>query len=185
MSQRTLSIALIVSLVVNVFVIGAIVGAFGMRMRVEEQRRQPPRAAIMRMSEQLPEDVRNRYMAAMRAQGQANRPKMELVRQARADAMRAFAAEPFDAKAASDALARARTAETETRAALETTIVEFAKGLAPEERRIIGQSLRGGPRGMGGGRRGPGPGGRDGRPPFEGPGAGFGPPPEGLPPAEK
>ena len=176
MSQRTLSIALIVSLVVNVFVIGAVIGAFGMRMRYEEQRREPPRAPLMRMSEQLPEDVRNRYMAVMRAQGQANRPKMEQVRQARADAMKAFAAEPYDPKAAADALARARALEMETRAAVETTVVEFAKELKPEERKIIGQSLRGGPRGMGGGRRdGPGRDGRrDGRPLDDR--AGFGPP---------
>ncbi len=176
MNSRALAIALGVSLVVNVFVVGAIVGAIGMNHRITEKRAQPRQFAgnpILRVSERLPKDVGERYLAAMRAQGEGSRAKMAEMRQARGDAMRALSAPDYDAKAAADALARARTAEGEMRAALETTVVEFAKDLPQDQRAVIAQSLRGGPPG---GRRGRGgPGGREGR--------GFGPP-GGGPPGE-
>src|SRR5690349_10494279 len=110
MSQRTLTIALVVSLVVNVFVIGAIAGAFGMRHRMEEERRSPPSRGnpIMRVSERLPEDLRARYIARMRAEGQNARPKMEEARQARGEAIKALSAKDYDPAAAAAALARAR-----------------------------------------------------------------------------
>ena len=191
MNSRGLTIALVVSLVVNVFVIGAVGGAIGMRQRVVEQRGRPAGGnPLMRVAERLPEDVRGRYVAAMRGQAQANRHKMIQAREARAEAMRAFADEPYDAAAAAAALARARVAEDAMRATLETTVVEFAKDLGPAERKVIAQGLRGGPnggrRGRGGpGREGMGPNGmgREGRGGFEGGGGpeAFGPPTEPAP----
>src|SRR5687768_7489318 len=126
MNQRNLTIALIASLVLNVFVIGAIVGAFGMRHRMDEARDHPPSRGnpIMRVSEQLPEDLRARYVARMRAEGQNNRAKMEEARSARREAMRALSAETYDPVAAAAALTRAREAEMATRAALETAVLD-------------------------------------------------------------
>jgi uncharacterized membrane protein len=181
MSQRSLTIALIVSLVVNVFVIGAVVGAFGMRHKVETESMRPPRSGnpIMRVTEQLPEDLRARYMARMRAEGQNNRAKMAEARAARGEAMQAMSAETYDPAAAAAALARAREAEMVTRTSIEGAIVDFSRNLTQEQRRLIAQSLRGGPGGRGprDGRRGDGPRGergggpeRDGGgPPFDRP----------------
>ena len=172
MSQRGLTVALIISLVVNVFVIGAVVGAFGMRARMIEQRQRPPMGnSLMRVSEAMPEELRARYIARMRAEGQNNRAKMQEAREARAEAARALSAPQYDPKAAADALARAREAEMATRASLENAVVDFSRNLDQEQRRLIAKTLRGGPsrgRGPRDGRRD----GRDGR--FDGPGA---PPP--------
>jgi uncharacterized membrane protein len=165
MNQRALTIALVVSLVVNVFVIGAIVGAFGMRHRMEEQRMRPPSGnPIMRVTERLPEDLRARYVARMRAEGQNNRAKMQEARTARKEAFEALTAEPYDPAAAAEALARAREAELATRASLEGAVVDFSRNLDQEQRRLIAEALRGpdrrGPRD---GRRGDRDGGFDGR----------------------
>lgn len=176
MSQRTLTIALVVSLVVNVFVIGAVVGAFGMRHRMEEQRMRPPRGnPIMRVTERMPEDLRARYVARMRAEGQNNRAKMQEARDARREAIAAMTAEPYDAAAASAALARARESETAMRASLENAVVDFSRNLDQEQRRVIAESLRGGPPGG----RDRGRGDRDGE--RRGPPEGYGPPKEPKP----
>ena len=145
MTSRALKIALVVSLTANVFIVGAVGGAIAMRHRMIEQRARPPMGnPLMRIAEQLPKDVGARYIARVREQSQASRPQMMEARAARTEAAKALTAAQYDPAAVSAALARARAADDATRAALENAVVEFARTLKPEERRVIAQSLRGG-----------------------------------------
>jgi len=175
--NRTLTIALAVSLTLNVFIVGAVVGAYGQRARFDGHG-PPPRGAgggnpIMRAAERLPPDVAAAYRTRMRAEGTAAQPLLQEARQARRDASEAFAQPTFDKAAALAALAKARTAETTAREKLETAVVDFAAALPVDQRREIGMGIRQPPRGPGG----PGGGRRGGR------GPGMGPPPfEGGPP---
>ena len=144
MTPRTLAAALVVSLTLNVFVVAAVGGAVVMRHhRMAEERARSPKMGnpIMRIAERLPEDVRARYMARLRQDGAAVRPRMKAARAARAEAAKALAADPYDPSAVTAALDRARSEEAATRATLENTVVDFARDLKPEERALIAQAL--------------------------------------------
>lgn len=150
MSSRGLKIALAVSLVLNVFVVGAVAGAIGMRARLDPRR--PPPAAmagnpLMRGAEALPEDKRDAFRARLRAEGSASRPMLIESRRARAEAARLFAEPQFDAAAATAALAKARTSELAARERMDAVVVDFAKTLSVEERRELAKGLRGPGRG--------------------------------------
>jgi uncharacterized membrane protein len=186
MNGKILPIALAVSLTVNVFVIGAAVGALGARARFMPHR-PPPGAAmggggggpIMRAADELPADVATAYRQRMRTEAEASRPMLQEARAARQAAAEAFAQPTFDKQAALTALAKSRAGETGARERLETAVVEFAADLPQDQRRVLSRALRQPGRG--------GPGGRRGGPGMGGPGRGGpgGPfpdsPPEGEP----
>ena len=170
--NRALIIALAISLTLNVFIVGAVAGAYGARARFSPARPPAPNGnPLMRAAERLPPEVSAAYRTRMRAESVAARPLVEESREARRAAAEEFGKPSFDKAAAMAALAKARTAETAAREKLETAIVDFAGGLPVEQRRAIGAGIRqpprpgpGGPGGPGGGRRRGGP---DGPPPFE------------------
>lgn len=198
MSGSTLKVALAASLALNIFVLGAVAGAYGTRMRAEQQRVAPGGNPLMRAGDQLPEGQREAFRQRLRQQGQLTQPLSREAREARLEAARALGASDFDAAAVSAAFVRARVADIQAREKLETAVVEFAAGLAPAERRRLAEGLRQPPRagrggpggrggvgGPGGGRRGPAgmgpgfgpPGGFEDGPRPDGPGP-QGPPPE-------
>jgi uncharacterized membrane protein len=179
MNNKGLTIALAVSLTLNVFVLGAMAGALGTRARMEPRRPPPAGAPLMRVGEQLPPDVRQAFRERLRAEGQAAQPLLQQSRAARMEAARAFNEPTFDRAAAIAALARSREAETAAREKLDTAIVDFAAGLPVDQRSQLGQALRQPPRGGPGGR-----GGRVGRggPGMGGPGMDRGRPFDGGPP---
>lgn len=190
MNGNAVKIGLAVSLGVNLLVIGVVLGAVGQRHRMGEMRRGPgPGNPMMRLGEQLPPDKQEAFRLAMRKSMEANRANAEASRTARDKLIEVFSAETFDAAAATQALAAVRDAETAGRTSMESTMVEFAKGLNPQERKALAQNLgrpfggpggRGGRRGMRGG-MGPGPGGMHDRGP-DGPLGPEGPPPGEGPP---
>lgn len=186
MNGNWVKIALAVSVAVNLFIAGIAIGAMGQHHRKGAERRQGPGPGnpMMRLTDRLPPDKQEAFRQVMRQSMEANRANAETSRAAREQLISVFSAEIFDAAAASQALAAVRNAETAGRTSMEATMVEFAKGLNPEERKALAQNLGrpfGGRGGRGGGRRGPGMGGPDGPPGF-GRGEGGPPPGEGPPP---
>jgi uncharacterized membrane protein len=183
MNSMWVKIALAVSLALNLFVIGAGVGAEFQRHRMVQMRVAPvPGNPMMRAGDGLPPDQREAYRMRMRQAGLANQPLLAANRAARDKVADAFSAPTFDADAATRALAASRDAENTARAQLENAVVEFAKGLTLDQRKVLAEGLRQPPqggRGGRGGRRGGGMGGF-GRGDF-GPG-GPGPSGDGSPP---
>jgi len=169
MTSRGLKIALAISLALNVFAVGAVVGAGYMRHRLVEPPRGERGPPLMRVGERLPEAKRAAFRARMRQEGMTARPLMREAREARREAIALFGQPQFDAAAASAALARARQAEFTARGRFETAMTEFATTLTPQERAELAKSIRSDGRGRGGGdgRRGPGGDGRRGPPPLE------------------
>jgi len=182
MNGKILPIALAISLILNVFIIGAAVGAIGARARFMPHR-PPPEAMmggrggggggpIMRAADDLPTDVATAYRQQMRAVAEASRPTLQEAREARQEAADAFAKPTFDKPAALAALAKSRADETAAREKLETAVVEFATNLPQDQRQLLSRALRQPARGGPGGRRGgPGLGGRGfgpGGPPYPG-----------------
>lgn len=146
MRRYGLWIALFISLSLNVFVVGALVGA-----RLTGARLIPPAAAA---DQEL--RVRNPVGAAVRelspeAQAAWRRqmpefaatygPRVREARRLARETMRGFGREPFDPAAARADLARARALESEGRLEMDRRLVDFAATLSPEERARFGEAL--------------------------------------------
>jgi uncharacterized membrane protein len=144
MSSRTLRIVLIVSLILNVFFIGGMVGAAVMWQRVEAQR---PLAGIGRparlrqAAEALAPENRRALRQAVRASAQSLKPEVERAREARREAGRLLIQPELDRAALDAELGRARAADIAIRTGLETAVVEFASRLPADERIALAEGL--------------------------------------------
>lgn len=144
MTGRALRIGLIISLVVNVFVIGGLAGAAIMWQRVETQRPLTGigRPARLREAAQaLSPPNRRALRQAVREAAQSLRPVAEQAREARREAGRLLVQPTFDRAALEAALARARTADIAIRTRLEATVVDAASRLPVEERAALADAL--------------------------------------------
>jgi uncharacterized membrane protein len=146
MRERTLRTALTVSLVLNLFALGAAGGGAVMWLNLHH----PPLAArgrpIRNAADALPATERVQYLAAFRATVLDVRPIQRAARQNRRLAATLFVQPKFDPVAVSAALARARDADFAVRARLEGTMVTFAQNLPQTDRATLAQGLaRGGP----------------------------------------
>lgn len=137
-SPRTLRMALLGSLALNLLGIGLIAGTiFGA----------PPHHSrgefgLKTFSYTLPEE-RGKMM---RAEFQAHKPAIiemrKAARTARSEAIKVLAAEPYDAAQLSAALARLNDAEANSRQRVSEFLVTTAGKLTPEERAALAESWR-------------------------------------------
>jgi len=170
MSRRTLLIVAFVSLALNLFLIGGIVGAgvTGLRPHLPrpEARSGPGMMAAARV---LTDAQREAWRAMLREQAQASGPALREARAVRRDAWRRIGEEPMDTQAILAELNRSRTLEQEARTAMDRRMVAFVADLPAGERERVGRALsqppehrmRGSGRGGSGrdpGNRGPGDG---------------------------
>lgn len=142
MSRRTLYILLFVSLAVNLFVVGAAVGAFvfGARMHrhVTEPRGGP---AMLAAAAALPDDQREAYRQALRTEAGAVGPRLREAHQLRRQAWGRLGADPLDAKGIGADLDRARALETQARGDVDHAILNFSARLPAADRARLGQAL--------------------------------------------
>jgi uncharacterized membrane protein len=178
MGRRGVWITLFVSLALNLFLVGAIVGALviGGRMReVRAEMRRGPGPGLWSAAQGLSPESQRAYHVALRGRSRETGDALRQSREARRAAWARLKAEPFDAAAMQADLDRARALEGQARGGVERRIVEFAATLTPQERVALAEQLARaapGPRGDGRMRRmGPPP---EGGPP--------GPPPKDAPP---
>jgi len=148
MSRKTLLIVLFVSLAVNLFLVGGVIGGL-----VVGQRLRPDRPPMARMNQPVwaaaqvlgPEQARA-YRTMLRGEGMEARTVMRQTREARAQAWRTLGAEPFDPATTKQRLAEIRAREADTRGEIDGRIVDFAGGLAPAERQKLATALAEPPR---------------------------------------
>jgi uncharacterized membrane protein len=145
MSGRGLTIALVASAALNVFIIGAVAGLW-VTHGFPDGGPPPLHAAADRLN---PTD-RAALQQVMHDQMEANGPVLLDARKARREARQLMLAQPFDPAATAAALARARADDQQIRAQFETAVVNFAATLSPQERAVLSTGLmRGnGPRGL-------------------------------------
>ena len=143
MSRRTLAIILFVSLAVNVFMIGAVVGGLVMGERFRHERPTAGRGGppLWNAANQLPPEQRRAYRALLRGEGGVAREGMREAHMARAAAWRGLAAQPFDPAVAKRDLGVARMREMQIRAGIEDRIIDYAAGLPPAERATLAAGL--------------------------------------------
>lgn len=164
MNRTTLLVVgLFVSLALNVFVVGAFVGA---RLVDREPAPRPaapgPRNPVAAALSTLPPETQAQWREEMPQYAQTYGPKMREARRLARETMRGFGAEPFDQAKAIENLGRARALEFESRQGMDRRLVEFAAGLPQDERARFGEALARPPLGRGGAR--PGDGARPGLP---------------------
>lgn len=148
MSDRRLKIVLAISILLNLFALGAGVGAVLMWSRVTAK----PAASVVhrrpirRAGDALPPAEREQFRRVIRATARDARPIRLKAQESRRDAASLFIQPRFDAAAVNAALTGARSADFALRSRLETAVVEFASRLPVQDRTALARSLgQGGP----------------------------------------
>ena len=154
MRPRTLLIALGVSLVVNVFVIGAAIGVvFGRGLGPQAGPAQRPNA-IMAAADRLDPADRDAFRAMMQDEVQREGPTQLDARMARRQVVALMSATTFDRAAAGAALDKARADDIAVRKAVENDVLDFAAKLDVQSRTALADGLGHGPAWMGRAREG-------------------------------
>lgn len=144
MRGRGLRIALVVSLVLNMFLVGGITGAAIMWSKTETRRPlngigRPAR--LRQASEDLQPDNRRALRQAVRAAARSVRPQARRARAARIEARDLLMKPDFDRAAFEAALARARADDIAIRTRLEQSVVGVVATLPAEERAVLAKGL--------------------------------------------
>ena len=137
MARRTLTIALIASAALNLFLVGAVVGGL-LAGRAEHRPATPKQGRggppLWAAGQALSPEHREAYRHMLRNRAPGSAEDFRAARRLRAEAWQAIATEAPDAAAAKAALAQARQLDASARGELEGRVVDFALALPAAER---------------------------------------------------
>jgi uncharacterized membrane protein len=138
--SKALRLVLLASLVLNIVLVGAFLG----RLTGEESRsfRQRTEAELKKLAEPAQSRIREQFQK-IRAAGDPLRKKLD---EARAEALRIFAAEPFDEVAYDRQIQKIDDLRAEMFNRMDQAVKQTARELSPEERRLFADILRRPPR---------------------------------------
>jgi uncharacterized membrane protein len=151
MSPRILKIICAVSILLNIFLLGAAIGGAAW---VRARHPMIGVGSIRVAGSQLPRDERRAFHRALRDARLDMRPTAMAGGQAREEAAMLLRAPVLDQAKLADALARIRTADIAIRAHIEERAISFAATLSPDERSKLAEGIerrRGRGRASGGG----------------------------------
>jgi uncharacterized membrane protein len=144
MNGRSWKFVLGASLVLNVFLLGAILGgayqwfvARGATGQVQAQQR-----ALRFAAEPLSAERQTAFVDGLKSARREGRQFAREARDGRREVLRLLAAPQFDRAALDAALARTRAADSSLRAQVEGSVADFAATLSPEERVKFADSLK-------------------------------------------
>lgn len=140
MSRRALIVALVVSVAMNLFLVGVIAGALRFAGPMHGPGLRPP-GPLWAAADGLSPERRRAYRQALRGEVGGVGGKLFEARRARRAAWLSLSAEGFDPAAVAAALQRARTLEFAARGDVEGRVVAFAATLTPAERAILAKGL--------------------------------------------
>jgi len=136
--MRKLSIALAVSVLLNVFLAGALVAGY-LSVR---QGGGPINAGALRIAgSELPQSERRPFRMALREARRDMHPSVVAAREAKAEAANLLRHPNVDQAAVLAALDRARAADILVRTAVERRAVAFAAGLPPADRERLSDAM--------------------------------------------
>ncbi|CAB3789350.1 hypothetical protein LMG28614_02860 [Paraburkholderia ultramafica] len=145
MNGRSWKFVLVASLVLNVFLIGAIVGGayqwFAARSANAPLLAQQ-RTALRFAAQTLPAERQEAFIDGLKNARREGRQFARDGREGRREVLRLLAAPQFDRAALDAALARTRAADSSLRAQVEGSVADFAATLSPEERIRFADSLK-------------------------------------------
>lgn len=151
MSGRTLKIALVASVALNLFALGAgtafLISRAKVDERVAEQRRPGREGGFPQLIARLSPEARQEVRTSMRAAALSARPDFEAAREARREAVEAARQPQMDPARVQALLDQSRTAELRGRARLEGGTIAMLEKLDVRDRAALAELLA---------RRGPG-----------------------------
>lgn len=155
MSSRLMKIGLAVSLVLNLFLVGALAAGYLVSQRALHERgpgRAPP---LFTAARSLPQAEQDRLRADMIAAARDAKPYFREARQSRREAVALAQAPTYDREAVRAALARSNASEVAGRTRLDARLTEIMSSMSPEARKALAPALGRGLRGprMGGPRK--------------------------------
>ena len=156
MSRRSLFILLFVSVALNLFIVGAVAGAWMLSGHLPGRGGEPPRGGLptlLAAGAVLPRHEADAYRDALSAQAVAVRPKGREARIARHDAWLKLGADPLDSAGILSELDRARALQAQAQGEVDRKILDFAAHLPAADRAKLGEALSQPPPGRGGRRR--------------------------------
>lgn len=141
MNPRARDVALVLSILMNVFLIGTAVTVYALHAKgvpaVGGQRSSMRAAALS-----LNEVHRAALVRLLHGQGQAIQAETRSAKAIRDDAWASLASVNFDPAATKRRLAQARDLNALARRAVEDAVVDFAAALPPAERASFGKAMR-------------------------------------------
>ena len=143
MSRQAIKIALTISLVLNVFILGAIAGAWLWRPTLAAV--QPRDSGLAAAGQALPPEVRQAFRETLANARRDAQPDSQAAREARGKLANLLNQTQLDRAAVDEALNATRTADARVRARMEAAVIDFAVGLDPKNRAVLigGLSARG------------------------------------------
>lgn len=126
---------LLASLVLNLFLVGGVVGGT-VRWWMAERgtAAAAPARSLRYAADDLSAAQRKAYLLGLRTVRRDAAASIQAAREGREDVLRLMAAPQLDRNAVAAALARTREADIALRARVEASVVDFAATLTPEER---------------------------------------------------
>ena len=137
-----LKTVLIVSLVLNIFLLGAIAGGTYRWVAKQKAEVVAQQRGLRFAAAELPQARRDQLREALRQTRRDSLPLIINARSGRLDVVQALAAPQFDRAALDAALARTREADMAVRARVEATVADFANALTPDERLKLVDALQ-------------------------------------------
>jgi len=142
LSTTRLKTVLIVSLVLNVFLLGTIAGGTYRWVAKQKADVVAQQRGLRFAAAELPQARRDQLREALRQTRRDSLPLIINARSGRLDVVQALAAPQFDRAALDAALARTREADMAVRARVEATVADFANTLTPDERLKLVDALQ-------------------------------------------
>ena len=135
--------AFVVSLIVNLFLVAALVGGgLVINRHMRDFRKAMPMVAAWRdATHALTAEQRTRMYALIKSSALAGEDDMAKARAARKDAAQLAAQQPYDAVKMAILSEQARNYENDARSHIENALVEGMANLSPAERNVITQQL--------------------------------------------
>ena len=136
--SKTVKLAFVASLVLNLLLLGVILGQLPRASTLPSGRDQRMEEALKK----LPEPEQTRFRAKFAEVRAAGEPFRKQLGQARAEILRLLSAEPFDGTAYDAQLRKMEELRTEMIKSMGQRIRQQAKDLSPGERRMLADLLR-------------------------------------------
>ena len=142
MNDLSLKRWLIVSLVVNVFVLGAVAGGAARWWLAERSvaAAEPPRG-LRHAADDLAAEQRRSFLLGLRNARRAVAEPLQTAREGRQEVLRLMREPRFEAEAVAQTLARTRAADIAARERFEAAVVDFASTLSPADRQKLADGL--------------------------------------------
>ena len=143
MSRRSLLILLFLSLALNLFIVGAGVGAYLLGGHLPGRGRLPTGGGppMFAAAQALPSQEADAYRDTLSIEANAVRPTMRKARLLRHDAWLKLGADPLDSAAIVADLDRARSLQAQAQSEMDHKIVDFAAHLPAVDRAKFGEAL--------------------------------------------